>query len=142
MTPSTQKQWTVTVGGGFEGLNLDTNAPVPTPGNREVLVKCMYRERSGTVSCRDGWIPGCRVATLFNQLHTGGLLTPQAKASGVGGVVDGALREYGVYAEQGLVHIPQNLSMVEASTLSCAALTAWNALYGLEGRSLKAGMWV
>lgn len=34
---------------------------------------------------------------------------------------------------------PSNLSSIEASTLSCAALTAWNALYGLEGKSLKPG---
>jgi NADPH:quinone reductase-like Zn-dependent oxidoreductase len=32
--------------------------------------------------------------------------------------------------------------MLEASTLSCAALTAWNALYGLESRALKPGQWV
>lgn len=35
--------------------------------------------------------------------------------------------------------MPRNLSAEEASTLSCAALTAWNALYGLEGKGLKAG---
>lgn len=35
--------------------------------------------------------------------------------------------------------MPESLSWVEASTLSCAALTAWNALYGLEGRQVKPG---
>jgi NADPH:quinone reductase-like Zn-dependent oxidoreductase len=35
--------------------------------------------------------------------------------------------------------MPSNLNFIEASTLSCAALTAWNALYGLETRALKPG---
>ena len=34
---------------------------------------------------------------------------------------------------------PATLTPVEASTLSCAPLTAWNALYGLVGRALKPG---
>lgn len=53
--------------------------------------------------------------------------------------MDGTLREHGVFDEAGLVRAPENLSMLEASTLSCAALTAWNALYGLESRALKPG---
>jgi NADPH:quinone reductase-like Zn-dependent oxidoreductase len=32
--------------------------------------------------------------------------------------------------------------MLEASTLTCAGLTAWNALYGLESRALKPGQTV
>jgi NADPH:quinone reductase-like Zn-dependent oxidoreductase len=38
--------------------------------------------------------------------------------------------------------MPTNLSFLESSTLSCAALTAWNALYGLESRALKPGQTV
>lgn len=38
--------------------------------------------------------------------------------------------------------LPKNLDFQEGSTLSCAALTAWNALYGLESRALKPGQWV
>lgn len=53
--------------------------------------------------------------------------------------MDGTLREHGVFDEAGLVKAPSNLNMLEASTLSCAALTAWNALYGLESRALKPG---
>jgi NADPH:quinone reductase-like Zn-dependent oxidoreductase len=37
-----------------------------------------------------------------------------------------------VFNEQGLVRAPRNLTAIEASTLSCAALTSWNALYGLK----------
>jgi NADPH:quinone reductase-like Zn-dependent oxidoreductase len=53
--------------------------------------------------------------------------------------MDGTLREHAVFDESGLVSMPTNLSFPEASTLSCAALTAWNALYGLESRALKPG---
>lgn len=43
---------------------------------------------------------------------------------------DGIFREYAVFNEQGCVEIPTNLSYREAATLPCAALTAWNSLYG------------
>ena len=35
--------------------------------------------------------------------------------------------------------MPTTLNFQQASTLSCAALTAWNALYGVLGKSLKPG---
>jgi NADPH:quinone reductase-like Zn-dependent oxidoreductase len=38
--------------------------------------------------------------------------------------------------------MPSNLNYLEASTLTCAALTAWNALYGLETRAIKPGQTV
>ncbi|KAK1074372.1 hypothetical protein LTR48_009316, partial [Friedmanniomyces endolithicus] len=37
---------------------------------------------------------------------------------------------------------PSNLNYLEGSTLTCAGLTAWNALYGLESRKLMPGEWV
>ncbi len=86
--------------------------------------------------------PGDRVVTLFNSGHLAGSLDAASLATGLGGAVDGTLREYGVFDEQGLVAAPQNLNDLEASTLSCAGLTAWNALYGLESRALKPGQWV
>jgi threonine dehydrogenase-like Zn-dependent dehydrogenase len=61
------------------------------------------------------------------------------KQTGLGGFVDGTLREYGAFDETGLVAMPVNLNWQEASTLPCAGLTAWNALYGLESRALKPG---
>jgi len=75
---------------------------------------------------------GDRVMTLFNQGHLAGSLDLKTAATGVGGVVDGALARHGVYDENGLVAVPASLSYTEASTLPCAALTAWNALYGLK----------
>jgi len=85
---------------------------------------------------------GDRVVTLFNQTHIAGSMTADTHASGLGAQVDGCLRQYGKFDQQGLVLMPSNLDFLEASTLSCAGLTAWNALYGLEGRSLKPGDWV
>lgn len=75
---------------------------------------------------------GDQVATLFNQGHQYGDVDTYAAGTGLGGVIDGTLREYGVFNEQGLVKAPRNLDAREASTLSCAALTSWNALYGLK----------
>ena len=40
--PSTQKQWTVAELNGFDGLKLATDAPVPSAGENDVLVKCKY----------------------------------------------------------------------------------------------------
>lgn len=70
--------------------------------------------------------------TLFNQGHQFGDIDPHAASTGVGGTIDGALRQYGVFKEYGIVKAPSNLNVLEASTLPCAALTSWNALYGLK----------
>lgn len=60
----------------------------------------------------------------------------------LGASADGTFREYGAFDEQGLVLMPKGLSWMEASTLSCAGVTAWNALFGQVGRELRAGQWV
>lgn len=38
--------------------------------------------------------------------------------------------------------MPEGLSFTEAATLSCAGVTAWNALFGQSGRELTAGQWL
>ena len=78
------------------------------------------------------WKKGDKVTTLFNQGHQYGAMTDAASKSGLGGVLDGTLRQYGVFDETGLVRSPANLSHVESATLTCAGLTSWNALYGLK----------
>jgi D-arabinose 1-dehydrogenase-like Zn-dependent alcohol dehydrogenase len=67
---------------------------------------------------------GDKVATLFNQAHIAGAVDEQIITTSLGCAIDGTLRHYGTFNEQGLVHIPKNLSWLEAATLSCAALTA------------------
>lgn len=56
--------------------------------------------------------------------------------------MDGTLRSKGVFSESTLVRMPKTLNFREASTLSCEALTAWNALMGLPGRALRKGDYV
>ncbi|HEV7700242.1 MAG TPA: NAD(P)-dependent alcohol dehydrogenase [Pyrinomonadaceae bacterium] len=48
-------------------------------------------------------------------------------AIGAGGS-DGVVREYATFAEDAVVAAPVHLSLEEASTLPCAAVTAWHAL--------------
>jgi NADPH:quinone reductase-like Zn-dependent oxidoreductase len=82
---------------------------------------------------------GDRVCTTVNQAHLSGSLTPAASQTGLGGSLDGTLRSYGVFSEDGLVPMPSSLTIREASALPCAAVTAWNVLYGLPGRAPKPG---
>ncbi|RAL12802.1 zinc-dependent alcohol dehydrogenase family protein [Aspergillus homomorphus CBS 101889] len=58
---------------------------------------------------------------------------------GLGQQVDGTLRRQAIFDESALVKMPSGLSFLEASTLTCAALTAWNALFGLASRAPKKG---
>lgn len=85
---------------------------------------------------------GDEVITLFSQGHIGGSLDAVSIKTGLGGAIDGTLRQYGAFDELGLVPKPTNLNHVEAATLSCAGLTAWNALYGLKSNMIKAGDYV
>ena len=80
---------------------------------------------------------GDRVSGIFMQGWISGEVTPDAAASALGGAINGMLSEKVVLSEEGLVHIPEHLSFEEASTLPCAAVTAWNGL--VEKGGLKAG---
>jgi NADPH:quinone reductase-like Zn-dependent oxidoreductase len=50
----------------------------------------------------------------------------------IGANAPGVLRQYAVYQEKHLVHLPKNLSWEEGSMLPCAGVTAWNALDALK----------
>lgn len=52
--------------------------------------------------------------------------------TGLGGVIDGTLPEYGTFNENGLINMPPSRNYLESSALSFAALPAWNTLYGLK----------
>ena len=81
--------------------------------------------------------PGDRVAGIFMQTWLGGEIEPEHAASSLGGAIHGVLAEYVVFNQDGLVRLPEHLSFEEGATLPCAAVTAWNALYG--GRPLRVG---
>ncbi|MCJ1445839.1 MAG: hypothetical protein MMC23_006344 [Stictis urceolatum] len=172
MAPTTTAQWNVTGRSGFDDLKFTESAKIPSLGDNDVLVQFHYAslnyrdliipkgqypfpQSENVVPGSDGagtvistgrtvkeWKAGDKVLTLFNQGHQFGPHRPADMITGVGGVVDGTLRQYGVYPGSGLVRQPETLSAQEASTLSCAAVTAWNALYGLESKKLMNGQWV
>ncbi|KAJ4176429.1 hypothetical protein NW755_014420 [Fusarium falciforme] len=156
----------------FAGLELVDNVAVPELGEHDVLVQVEavslnYRDlaiprglypfamKTPVVAGSDSagsvlavgakvteFAVGDKICTLFNELHQTNPITPEAAGSGVGGAVDGTLRKYAVFPDHGLVLAPSSLNAIEASTLTCAPLTAWNALYGLQSRAVKAGDWV
>ncbi|KAF5558537.1 alcohol dehydrogenase [Fusarium napiforme] len=168
--PRTTKGWAVVGQGSFDNLKFDTKQPLPELSDNEVLVKfhaaslnfrdIMIAQGTYPFDVKPNIIPGSdgageivaignkvtrfqkgsKVMTLFMQTYFGGPLTPKVLGSAVGGSVDGTLREYGVFNENGLVDMPRNLSYLEAATLPCSALTAWNALYGLK--AVLPGDWV
>lgn len=85
------------------------------------------------------WQIGDRVMPLFAQKWFDGESSEEKRktALGAGAQWQGVLREYGAFDQQSVVQIPDHLSYEQASTLPCAALTAWNALQ-VSGR-IKAG---
>lgn len=77
-----------------------------------------------------GWKIGDRVCPNFALDHIHGDVTEDIKLTGLGGHIDGVLREYINVPVHSLVRIPEYLSYEEGSTLPCAALTAYNACLG------------
>lgn len=134
-------------------------APVPEPAEHEVLVrvraaslnrrdvyvlKGQYRmpPRPSLVPLSDGagevvsvgagvtrFRGGERVAAIFFQRWLEGRPDAETPSSALGGQLDGMLSQYVCLPADGLVHVPQGYSFEEASTLPCAAVTAWNALF-------------
>ncbi|AJE97119.1 NAD(P)-dependent alcohol dehydrogenase [Pandoraea apista] len=82
-------------------------------------------------------VVGERVVNTFWDRWIGGERAPEGLEI-FGGTLQGVLREYAVFHEASLVHAPETLDDVAASTLTCAGLTAWFALFG-TGRKLAAG---
>jgi NADPH:quinone reductase-like Zn-dependent oxidoreductase len=72
---------------------------------------------------------GDRVAACFMQKWIDGPVNREKAVSALGGALDGVLREFAVFSEQGLVSVPAPLADEEAAALPCAAVTAWHALF-------------
>jgi NADPH:quinone reductase-like Zn-dependent oxidoreductase len=75
---------------------------------------------------------GDRVMGAFHPDWQEGPPTPQLKAELPGDSGDGWLQQYRVAPTTGLVATPEHLTDVEAATLPCAGVTAWNALLEAE----------
>jgi NADPH:quinone reductase-like Zn-dependent oxidoreductase len=71
---------------------------------------------------------GDRVMPIFAQRWFHGDPTADQLKSTLGGPNDGMLAEEVVLYEEGLVHVPEHLDFAQASTLPCAAVTAYSAL--------------
>ncbi len=160
------KAYEITGPGGIEALEF-ADRPTPVPGHGEVIVRVRaaslnYRDLAvvkGTyarglklpiVPLSDGagevtavgpgvtrFKAGDRVAAIFMQTWLAGPPTDEYGKSALGGAIDGMLAEYVALDQNGLVAIPPHLSFEEAATLPCAAVTAWDALFGHD--RIKAG---
>ena len=142
---------------GSYRLTLE-RAPVPRPAAHEVLVRVRATSlnrrdvyvlhgqypmppRPLVVPLSDGagevvsvgqdvtrFKAGDRVAAIFFQRWLRGRSNGETLSSALGGQLDGMLSQYVCLSEEGLVGVPQDYSHEEASTLPCAAVTAWNGL--------------
>ncbi|HUN51967.1 MAG TPA: NAD(P)-dependent alcohol dehydrogenase, partial [Candidatus Sulfotelmatobacter sp.] len=156
--------WEVEGDWGIERLRL-AERPSPTPGPGEVVVRMRaaslnyrdlltvegrggaklpvipFSDGAGEISAVGAGVSrvkvGDRVCPLFFQSWMTGDVTPKSRAVALGGSAPGVLQEEMLLAAEGVSPIPSHLSMAEAATLPCAALTAWRALV-VEGR-LKPG---
>ena len=145
-------------GTDFDSLRL-VEQPVPEPKAGEVLVRMTaatlnYRDllmvKGGAsygrtqayvpLSCGCGVVAdigpgvtrfrvGDRVAPTFFPDWISGSRTDQGVARSLGGPIDGVAREYACFTQEGMVKVPDAIGDLEAATLPCAALTAWNALF-------------
>ncbi|KAJ6548706.1 alcohol dehydrogenase superfamily protein [Mycena capillaripes] len=106
----------------------------PSPRRSPNIVPCS--DMAGeVVVVGDGvaeWTQGDRVCASLILDYTHGDLTPAMLATGLGGEVNGVLTQYKAFPAHSLVRIPAHFSYEEASTLPCAALTAFNALEGVK----------
>jgi NADPH:quinone reductase-like Zn-dependent oxidoreductase len=80
---------------------------------------------------------GDRVAAAFFPTWTNGGLTKEHHANALGGSIDGVLAEQVMLPESAWVRMPAHFSFEQASTLPCAGVTAWHALF--EAASLTPG---
>ncbi|OCF39502.1 hypothetical protein I317_06720 [Kwoniella heveanensis CBS 569] len=165
MAPTTMRQWTLSGPKNYDAFKLEEGSPVPKVGEYDVLVKIEaaslnYRDISiiqGTypfpvndpvVPISDAAGTVAEVGTRVIKFKKGDKVMPtfhqalQPGSPSLGGNIDGVAREYVSVNESDVVHMPKGYDFVQAATLPCAALTAWDSFFGLEGRALKPGDWV
>jgi NADPH:quinone reductase-like Zn-dependent oxidoreductase len=78
--------------------------------------------------------PGDRVAASFFPCWDDGVTSPEKIRNALGGNVDGMLAQQVFLDQDALVKIPDTMSFVDASTLPCAGVTAWNAIFVSSNR--------
>ncbi len=80
---------------------------------------------------------GDLVCPIYSQTWLSGPFREIVWAGTLGGPRDGVMQEYMVLDQDGVVRAPRYMDAVQAATLPCAAVTAWNAVVA-QGR-VKAG---
>ena len=86
------------------------------------------------------WREGDRVLSTFFPDWADGTINIAKRRSVTGDTIDGVAAEYVVLPELSVSRQPEGWSHAQASTLPCAALTAWRAVV-VEGK-VKLGDWV
>jgi len=154
--------------GGTECLVM-RDAPPPTPKPREIVVRVRATSlnrrdtmilngtypltpRQGIVPLSDGAGEIIAIGDDVSRFAVGDRVTGSYFARWIDGrinaglidqlgcTLDGMLSEYAVLDEQWAVRLPDHLDWHEAATLTCAGVTAWNAVTGAG--IPKPGQWV
>jgi NADPH:quinone reductase-like Zn-dependent oxidoreductase len=71
---------------------------------------------------------GDLVCPIWSQTWLGGPFREPHWAGTLGGPRDGVMQEQMVLSQEGVVRAPRHMDAVQAATLPCAAVTAWNAV--------------
>jgi len=163
------KTWRVAAGGGIEGLKIQTESPAALgPTSVRVRLRAAtlnYRDLMVLkgfypVSTKEPLVPGSdgagdvietgsavtrfkvgdRVTTCFFPDWVEGRMSGPKIATALGAGGAGTLAEEVVLDERSLVGSPAHLDHAQAASLTCAGVTAWNALFETGG--LKPGQTV
>lgn len=156
------KAWQIVSDGGIDALQLaDVETPEPGPGEVRVKIaassinfrdlmtikdpvarnlpypRVPNSDGAGTVTAVGAGVTGLkvgdRVASCFFQDWPAGPCSVDVMNSALGGALDGVLAEEVVLKAGGVIPVPEHLSLEQAATLPCAALTAWHALAEVGG---------
>lgn len=126
--------------GGSDVLIVE-DAPRPVPGRREVLVRVHaagvnpadWKMRAGYfkdfMPMRMPFVLGQDVAGVIEE--TGPGVTRLTHCDAVYGIADGSYAEYAVAREDALALKPRSLDFPAAASVPLAAMTAWQALFGV-----------
>jgi NADPH:quinone reductase-like Zn-dependent oxidoreductase len=79
--------------------------------------------------------PGDHVVASFFPCWEDGITSPEKIRHALGGDVDGMLAQEVLLDQHALVKIPAKMPYTDASTLPCAAVTAWNAIFVSSSRA-------
>ncbi|KAL5526199.1 hypothetical protein ACEPAG_7538 [Sanghuangporus baumii] len=158
--PTSTREYRLTKQAGIDALRVQQSEISPVKDNEVLVkihaVSLQYRDfviatgqypvgaKDNLIPCSDAagevlfvgsdvknFQPGDRVCAQIILGHVyGDMKSLEQYGSGLGGPIDGVLIEYRTFPAYSLVKIPDYLSYEEASTLPCAALTAYNSLFG------------